>query len=134
MPENVTVDELKFVAAVAGATGAVVAAVIAGVFALIGNWMNKRSEERKHLLDLCSKMATENLMRDLETAKATNAKTGKSVPVAPIDAYFIHMLTLIKAVRSSGSQQKMIEEWQRTHSTTRAAVEQAIQEDAERKK
>ena len=126
MSSTPSLDDLKFVAAVAGAIGAAVAALIGGIIALIGNWLNRRSEERRHLFDLCTKMAEANLVRDTEIAKAKSASTGQSVPIAPIDAYLIHMLALMKAVKTSKSQKDMLDEWQRISGVTRLAIEKVV--------
>jgi hypothetical protein len=118
---------ITLIVALAGAVGAVCATLIGGLFTIWGQYLTRRSEERRHFMDLCFKVASENMVRDIE-----NANTAGQA-IAPIDLYIIHMMTLISLLRSGKlTQQEMINRWVETKHTTRAAFEAAVQEDEKR--
>jgi pantothenate kinase len=77
-------ENITLIIAIAGAVGAICATLVGGLLTLWGQWLTRKSEERRHFMDLCFKAATENLIRDIETAKARSVKEGP-VSVAPID-------------------------------------------------
>ena len=113
----------------AALAGGAAGAGISGLFTLVGQWLNSRSDNQRHFLDLCFKAATENLIRDTEMTKAR----GRGA-IAPIDLYLIHMLSLMR-ISTGGelSQEKMIDEWVRISRNTREAMENAIKQDMARR-
>lgn len=115
-------------AATAAIIGGAVGAAVSGIFTLVSQWLSRRSETKRHMLDLCFKAATENLHRDLETAKALSQSSGQRVPIGPIDLYLIHMLSLIKiSEKSHLSQEEMLNEWVGVTNRTRSAFDAAVE-------
>ncbi|GEM_PF-3198398 len=113
------------VAIVGGLSGA----LTTGVLTLISQWITKRSEERKHFLDLCFKTAITNWERDIEIAKIkSNAGSGR-IAISPLDLYIIQMMSLAKL--HDLSHEKMLEEWEKikdkTHSAYYKAKEKQVQ-------
>lgn len=110
---------------VAAALGGLAGATVTGLLTIFGQWLVRRSDERRHLLDLCFKTAIINWERDSEVAK-TKAAAGQRVAVSPLDLYIIHMLSLAKlSKRDSFSQEELIVEWERIVDRTCAAFEAA---------
>jgi len=123
-------------ATTAALVGGAVGAGIAGIFSLLSQWMTRRAEYKRFLLELCFKAASENLSRDTESAKISAAKAGRPVPVGPIDFYLIHMVSLMKLISNTNmSQDEILKGWEKIRSRTRAVhdsqVTQAEQERGE---
>lgn len=114
---------MEITPAVAAILGGLAGAATTGLLTILGQWLNRRSEERRHLLDLCFKTAITNWERDTEMAKSRASATGQRVAISPLDLYVIHMLELTKLVNLP--QEQMLAEWERITDRTRAAVEAA---------
>ncbi len=114
---------MELTPAVAAIFGGLAGAVISSVLTIFGQWLSRRSDERRHLLDLCFKTAVTNWERDTEIAKAKANANGQRVAISPLDLYIIHMLSLAKL--SGFSQDKMLIEWARIANRTRLAFEAA---------
>lgn len=106
---------------VAAILGALVGAATTGLLTILGQWLARRSDERRHLLDLCFKTAITNWERDTKMAEAQASATGQRVAISPFDLYFIHMLGLTKLVNLP--QEQILVEWEHIRNRTRAAFE-----------
>lgn len=103
--------------------GGIGGAAISGLFMVYGQWLTRRSEERRHMLDLCFSTAMQNWERDTEMAKWRSTNTGQGTAVSPLDLYIIHMFSLMKL--SGHSQEQMLKEWSIITKRTCAAFETA---------
>lgn len=113
----------------AALAGGAAGAGISGALTFFGQWLNRRSENRRYFLDLCFKAATENLIRDTQATKTCGGT------IAPLDLYLIHMLSLMRISTDSNlSQEKMIAEWVRISRNTREAFESAVKQELDRRK
>ena len=111
---------------IAALIGGAVGAAISGIFTLISQILNRRSEERKFILEMCHKTALENWHSDKEYAKAVAASGKGPIAISPIDLYLIHMIALNKLIaKGSLSQEQMIKEWVAISESTKAAYEEA---------
>jgi hypothetical protein len=75
-------------AATATVIAAVVGAGVGGFVTLLGQWLARRSEERRHLRQLVIKTAVENWR------VTSDALEKRSFPLFPLDIYVLHMLKL----------------------------------------
>lgn len=116
---------MEITPAVSAVLGGLAGAATTGLLTLLGQWLTRRSDERRHILDLCFKTAITNWERDTEMAKSRSSATGQRIAISPLDLYVIHMLELTKLV--SLPQEKMLSEWERITARTRAAFETAKQ-------
>ena len=114
---------MEITPAVAAIFGGLAGAVISSVLAIFGQWLTRRSDERRHLLDLCFKTAITNWERDTEIAKAKANSSGQRVIIGPLDLYIIHMFSLSKL--SGLSHEKTLSEWSRIVERGRTAFETA---------
>jgi hypothetical protein len=119
-----TKEDIIILGAIAGGIAAVVSAVLNGVFTILNQWLIGRREERRHLLDLCFKAATDNLQRDTEAAKAKSQSTGERVGVGPIDLYLFHMISLVRlSSRRNISYKRLVDEWLKVKRQTKDTYE-----------
>ena len=112
---------MELTPAVAAILGGLAGAVISSALTIFGQWLTRRSDERRHLLDLCFKTAITNWERDTEIAKTKANSSGQRVIISPLDLYIIHMFSLSKL--SGLSHEKTLIEWGHIAERTRAAFE-----------
>lgn len=87
MPENTA-----SIAALAGAIGALVAAIVVSFSNLIIALINKKSEERKHFRELIIKAAIENYKEERSLAKVVMEKSPeRNIIFYPLDDFIIQM-------------------------------------------
>jgi hypothetical protein len=90
MPENLT-----SVTALAGAIGALVAAIVVSLSNLFVTLINKRAEERKHYRELIINAAIENYKEEKSMAKAILERRPEIDQVFyPMDDFIINMAVL----------------------------------------
>jgi|SRR5215216_58168 len=85
-------------------------ATIGAAAALLGNWISKRSEERKHFRQLIITAAVESWKQSCENLKLTRG----GITIYPVDDHIIHMmkfaeLILDQEVNESNIEQKLKE-------------------------
>jgi hypothetical protein len=77
-----TKEDIIILGAIAGGIAAVVSAVLNGMFTILNQWLIGRREERRHMLDLCFKAATENLQKDTELRRPGLNRPAKELELA----------------------------------------------------
>lgn len=82
----------------AGAAGALVAALVNAVANIILTVINRRSEERKQINELVMNAALTDYKLVSEQAERENARTGRPVAVLPLDAFLVHNFLLVSAL------------------------------------
>jgi hypothetical protein len=90
--------------------GTLVGALIGSLSTLLITWLNKKSDERKHLRELVVNAAIESWKQHVSAAVAKNI----SVAIMPLDTYIIHMikfseLILDKEINASNIEKKLAE-------------------------
>lgn len=92
-PEKSFLTELLPWAPIIGAFGG---ALITGLVAFGINFVNKKSEERRHIRDLAMNTAFKYWQHHMENALENHKRTGKENVVSPLDSYVIHILKLFE--------------------------------------
>jgi hypothetical protein len=80
-------------AATATVIAAIVGAGVGGFVTLFGQWLTRRSEERRHIRQLVVQTAIEN-WRFTSDAAEKLAASGYPVDRYPLDSFVLHMLKL----------------------------------------
>ena len=80
--------------------GALGGALITGLTAFGMNLVNKRSEERKHKIQVMVQAAVENWKISYDHAKIQQ-KNGYKTEVQPLDVFLIHQIKLTEALTDS---------------------------------
>ncbi len=94
MPENLT-----SVTALAGAIGALVAAIVVSLSNVVVTLVNKRAEERKHYRELIINAAIENYKEERSMAKVVMERRPEIDQIFyPMDDFIIHMAVLAEFV------------------------------------
>lgn len=88
------VSDTQFTLAIVGALSAILGAAVGSIPALVGTWLTKRSEERKHLRDLVLSAALANFNSDREVALSQPGVTRQP----PLAEYILAMGRLIPIV------------------------------------
>ena len=90
--------------------GTLAGALIGSISTLLITWLNKKSEERRHLREITVNAAIESWKQHVSVA------ISKNVPaqIMPLDVYIIHMmkfaeLVLDKKIDSSNIEEKLAE-------------------------
>jgi hypothetical protein len=99
--------------------GAIVGAGVGGLVTLIGQWLVRRSEERRQLRQLVMQAAVENWRYASEAAEKAGAHR------YPLDSYILHMLKLVELLDTRRLTPELVREKLReVHAVTRAASEE----------
>ena len=110
--------------------GGAIGSGVAGLFTIIGQFLTRRSEERRHLLDVCFKTAVENWKRDSEIALEASKGRRGTLALSPLDLYIIHTLALSKIIANKRlSQEEILDKWSCIAAATREAFKKAEQKD-----
>src|SRR5437667_11638425 len=95
--------------------GALVGAGVGGLVTLFGQWLARRSEERRQLRQLVMQSAIENWRYVSEAAAQAGARR------YPLDAYILHMLKLMELLEIRHLTPELVREKLReVHSVTLA--------------
>jgi hypothetical protein len=105
MPEKQIVNELSIWVPLMSALGG---GIVTGLFTLIQNIMQKKSEERKYTRMLLFNSAIENWKQVVDLQKINAHKASAAVPVLPIDSYLVHMALLFKTMETIGTDPEEI--------------------------
>ena len=89
MSNPATGDEMIWVSVISATVGS----LVTGLIALGITWINKKSEERRHLRELMFNAALENWKQSCNIA-IERMKLGHGSAIAPVDTYIIHMMKL----------------------------------------
>jgi len=68
--------------------------LVSGIILLINNWINKRSEERKHLNQMMLHAALENWKQACTFALETSKISGRGAAVLPLETHIIYVMKL----------------------------------------
>ena len=90
--------------------GTLAGALIGSLSTLFITWLNKKSEERRHVRELVVNAAIESWKQHVSVAVAKNIAVG----IMPLDTYIIHMikfseLILDKKINASNIEEKLAE-------------------------
>jgi hypothetical protein len=111
-------------AATATVIAAIVGAGVGGLVTLLGQWLSRRSEERRHLRQLVIQTAIENWRFTSEAAEKL-AAAGYRVDRYPLDSFLLHMLKLSEILDERHITPELVREKLReVHAVTRAAGEE----------
>ncbi len=97
MPEKTLSEQLLPWAPYIGTIGG---ALVTGLFALGFTFINKKSEERRHLRELMFNAAVENWKHN-NIAAIELMKAGNKVALMPLDSYIVNLLTLSRTLLDS---------------------------------
>jgi hypothetical protein len=98
---------------------AIVGAGVGGLVTLIGQWLTRRSEERRHLRELVIRTAVEDWKYTSEALK----KLGAERP--PIDSYILRMVKLVEVLETPHLTPEIVRrKLSEVHAITRAAAEE----------
>ncbi len=111
-------------AATATVIAAIVGAGVGGFVTLFGQWLSRRSEERRHLRQLVIQTAIENWRFTSEAAEKL-AATGYHVERYPLDSFVLHMLKLSEILEERHITPELVQKKLRElYAVTRAASEE----------
>jgi hypothetical protein len=111
-------------AATATVIAAIVGAGVGGFVTLLGQWLSRRSEERRHLRQLVMQAAIEN-WRFTSDAAAKLAQAGYPVDRYPLDSFLLHMLKLSEVLNERHLTPDLVRtKLQEVHAVTRAASDE----------
>jgi hypothetical protein len=111
-------------AATATVLAAIVGAGVGGFVTLFGQWLVRRSEERRHLRQLVVQTAIEN-WRFTSDAAAKLAAAGYRVDRYPLDSFVLHMLKLSEILDERRITPELVREKLReVYAVTEAAGEE----------
>lgn len=68
--------------------------LVSGIILLFNNWINKRSEERKHFNQMMLNTALENWKQACTFAIETSKISGRRVAVLPLETHIIYVMKL----------------------------------------
>ena len=111
---------MEITPALAAVIGGACGAAVTSLFAFFTQLIVRRSDERKHLLDLVFKTAVTNWEKDLDCAKDRSSQ-GYNCSVSPLDLYIIHMMALARISKLNLTQDELLEEWGQITKKTHAA-------------
>jgi uncharacterized membrane protein len=108
--------QIAIITTIAGALGA----FLAGAFAFATSWINKRSEERKHMREQVIRAAIEYWQKHHELVQSAN--NGKLTQVVPLDSYLVHIAAIMSSVMSQKlSHENVVALLQEAHKISEAA-------------
>ena len=107
--------------AVIGALSAIVGAAVGSLPALLGTWLTKRAEERKHLRDLMLQAALENYKADREHARLmTERRPERSYKLPPLSEYIVSMSQIVPLMGRQLSREEAEQEVRRSQELSAA--------------
>ena len=103
----------------AAVIGAILGAGTGGIVTLFGQWLTRRSEERRHLREIVIRTAVE----DWKYTSAALEKLGAERH--PIDSYILRMTKLVEILESRHLTPELVRrKLSEVHAITRAATEE----------
>ena len=84
-------DWIPVIAAIGGG-------LVSGIILLINNWINKRSEEKKHLDELMLNVALEYWKQAAAIAVEQSKTSTHKIAIVPLESYIIYVMKLTKVL------------------------------------
>jgi hypothetical protein len=124
MASTIPAQVMQIDAATATVIAAIVGAGVGGFVTLFGQWLVRRSEERRHLRQLVVQTAIEN-WRFTSDATERLAASGYRVDRYPLDSFVLHMLKLSEILNERRITPELVREKLReVYAVTEAASEE----------
>jgi hypothetical protein len=99
--------------------GAIVGAGTGGLVTLVGQWLTRRSEERRHLRELVIRTAVEDWKYTSDALEKLGAERH------PIDPYILRMVKLVEVLETPHLTPEIVrQKLSEVHAITRAATEE----------
>ncbi|MBA3009527.1 MAG: hypothetical protein KKF12_21930 [Proteobacteria bacterium] len=95
-------ETLELIQSLIPVCSAIAGAIVGVAGTVIVTYMNKKSEERKHLASLSFNAGTENFKASVEITKARILNYQKSPNVLPLEYYILNMKYLTDIIQKKG--------------------------------
>jgi hypothetical protein len=103
----------------AAVIGAVVGTGMGGLITLLGQWLTRRSEERRHLRELVIRTAVEDWKYTSDALEKLN------LPRHPVDSYILRIMKLVEILEARHLTPELVREKLReVHAITEAATKE----------